>query len=81
VTSVVPDADVLAKATETAQTLAQKPLVAVKASKELMKRPIRAQLEEAVNREVEVFAVCVRSRETKEAINAFFQKKSHANVV
>jgi enoyl-CoA hydratase/carnithine racemase len=81
VTSVVPDADFLAKATETAETLAQKPLAAVRASKELMKRPIRAQLEEAVNREVEVFAERVRSPETKEAISAFFQKKSHAKVV
>jgi enoyl-CoA hydratase/carnithine racemase len=80
VTSVVADAAVLAKATETAQTLAQKPLVALKASKELMKRPIRVQLEEAVNREAEVFAERVRSPETKEAISAFFQKKSHANV-
>jgi enoyl-CoA hydratase/carnithine racemase len=81
VTSVVPDADVLAKATETAQTLAQKPLVAIRASKELMKRPIRAQLEEAVKHELEVFAACVRSPETKQAISAFFQKKSHANSV
>jgi hypothetical protein len=30
---------------------------------------------------MEVFAVCVRSPETKQAISAFFQKKSHANVV
>jgi len=81
VTAVVADSDFLAKATETAQTLAQKPLAAVKASKELLKRPVRAQLEEAVNREVEVFAVRVRSEETKEAIAAFFQKKSHTNAV
>src|SRR5580704_3061407 len=81
VTSVVPEADLLAKATETAEALAQKPPVAVRASKELMKRPIRAQLEEAVNRELAEFAVRVRSPETKEAIAAFFQKKSHANVV
>jgi enoyl-CoA hydratase/carnithine racemase len=76
VTSVVPEADRLAKATETAQTLAQKPPVAVRASKELMKRPIRAQLEEAVNREIEEFAARVRSPETKEAISAFFHKRA-----
>jgi len=81
VTAVVPDTASLAKATETAQALAQKPLVAVKASKELMKRPIRAQLEEAVNRELAEFATRVRSPETEAAISAFFQKKSHANVV
>ena len=81
VTSVVPEADLLARATETAEALAQKPPVAMRAAKELMKRPIRAQLEEAVNRELAEFAARVRSPETKEAISAFFQKKSHANVV
>jgi enoyl-CoA hydratase/carnithine racemase len=55
---------------------ARKPPVAVRASKELMKRPIRAQPEEAVNREIEEFATRVRSLETKEAITAaFFQKR------
>jgi enoyl-CoA hydratase/carnithine racemase len=76
VTAVVPDPNLMAKATETAQRLAQKPSVAVRASKELMKRPIRAQLEEAVNREIEEFAARVRSPETKEAISAFFQKRA-----
>ena len=76
VTCVVPDADLLAKATETALALAQKPPVALRASKELMKRPMRAQLEEAVNREMEEFATRVRSPETKEAISAFFQKRA-----
>jgi enoyl-CoA hydratase/carnithine racemase len=75
VTAVVPNNDLLAKATETAQTLAKKPPVAIRASKELMKRPIRAQLEEAVNREMEEFAVRVRSLETKKAIAAFFEKR------
>ncbi len=81
VTSVVPEADLLARATATAEALAQKPPVAMRAAKELMKRPLRAQLEEAVNRELAEFAARVRSPETKEAISAFFQKKSHANVV
>jgi enoyl-CoA hydratase/carnithine racemase len=76
VTSVVPEADVLAKATETAEALAQKPPVALRASKELMKRPLRAELEDAVNREIEEFAARVRSPETKEAITAFFQKRA-----
>jgi enoyl-CoA hydratase/carnithine racemase len=76
VTAVVPEAGLLAKATETAQTLGQKPAVALRASKELMKRPIRAQLEEAVKREIEEFAARVRSPETKAAISAFFQKRA-----
>jgi len=40
-----------------------------------MKRPIRAQLGEAVNREMEEFAVRVRSAETKRAIAAFFERR------
>ncbi len=76
VTSVVPAADFLTKATETAQALAQKPPDALRACKELMKHPMRAQLEEAVNREMAEFAARVRSPEAKEAISAFFQKRA-----
>src|ERR1700733_14861907 len=39
VTAVVPDATVLAKATETAEALARKPVVALRSCKDLMKRP------------------------------------------
>jgi enoyl-CoA hydratase/carnithine racemase len=40
-----------------------------------MKRPQREQLEQAVARELQEFAVRVRSAETKEAITAFFEKR------
>src|SRR6476660_6758581 len=56
VTQVVPDQSLLATATETARTLAAKPAAAVQASKRLMKRPLREQLEQAVKLELEVFA-------------------------
>src|SRR3954454_12083618 len=72
-TSVVPETDLLAKATETAQKLAQKPAVAMRACKDLMKKPAREQLERAVTREMEEFSARVRSAETKEAIAAFFE--------
>ena len=75
VTAVVPDPNLLAKATETAQTLARKPTVALRICKDLMKRPQREQLEQAVARELQEFAVRVRSAETKEAITAFFEKR------
>ena len=75
VTAVVPDPNLLAKATETAQTLARKPAVALRICKDLMKRPQREQLEQAVARELQEFAVRVRSAETKEAITAFFEKR------
>jgi hypothetical protein len=40
-----------------------------------MKRPQRDQLEQAVARELQEFAVRVRSAESKEAIAAFFEKR------
>jgi hypothetical protein len=39
-----------------------------------MKRLVRDQLEQAVDHELQEFAVRVRSAETKEAIAAFFEK-------
>jgi len=75
VTAVVPDTNLLAKATETAQTLARKPAVALRSCKNLMKRPQREQLEQAVARELQEFAVRVRSAETKKAIAAFFERR------
>ena len=78
VTSVVPDEKLLAKATETAQTLAEKPAGALQASKRLMKEAFREQLEQAVKFENEVFAERVRSDEAKEAFSAFLAKRKPA---
>jgi len=75
VTSVVPDQQLLATATETAQTLAAKPAGAVQACKRLMKSAFRNQLEQAVTFENQVFAERVRSDEAKEAFRAFFLKR------
>ena len=78
VTQVVPDQSLLATATETARTLAAKPAAAVQASKRLMKRAIREQLEQAVKLENEVFAERVRSDEAKQAFLAFFASRKPA---
>ncbi len=78
VTSVVPDQKLLATATETAQTLAEKPAGAVQACKRLMKGAFRDQLEQAVKFENQVFAERVRSEEAKEAFRAFFAKRKPA---
>jgi len=75
VTSVVPDQQLMAAATETAQTLAAKPAGAVQACKRLMKSAFRNQLEQAVTFENQVFAERVRSDEAKEAFRAFFLKR------
>src|ERR1700757_4163659 len=76
VTQIVPDAHLLATATEAAQTLAEKPADALRACKRLMRRSVRDQLRQAAKAENEGFSVRVRSAETKEAISAFFEKRA-----
>jgi enoyl-CoA hydratase/carnithine racemase len=61
VTSLVPDQKLLATATETAQTLAEKPAGAVQACKRVIKGAVREQLEQPVKFENQVFAERVRS--------------------
>ena len=75
VTAVVPDEKLLSIATEMAQKLAEKPPLALRTCKRLMKRAIREQLEQAVKMENEEFAVCVRSVEAREAFTAFLEKR------
>jgi enoyl-CoA hydratase/carnithine racemase len=75
VTRVVPDQDVLAAATETAQHLATKPVGALQASKRLMKRPFHEQITAAIRSENEEFSVQVRSGDAKEALAAFLEKR------
>src|SRR6266700_1983686 len=78
VTQVVPDQSLLATPTDTARTLAAKPAAAVQASKRLMKRALREQLEQAVKLENEVFAERVRSDDAKQAFLAFFASRKPA---
>jgi enoyl-CoA hydratase/carnithine racemase len=75
VTRVVPDPELLATAKETARKLAEKPALALRACKRLMKRPSREQLEQAVKAENEEFASRVRSAEAREAFYAFMEKR------
>ena len=75
VTEVVPDKDVLAKATEAAQKLAAKPAAALQASKRLMKQPFREQIKAAMKAENEEFSAQVRSEDAKEAFTAFLEKR------
>ena len=75
VTEVVPDHDVLAKATDTARKLAAKPAAALQASKRLMKQPFREQIKAAMKAENEEFSVQVRSEDAKEALTAFLEKR------
>ncbi|MEH2560577.1 enoyl-CoA hydratase [Bradyrhizobium sp. AZCC 2289] len=75
VTRVVPDADLLATATATAQKLAAKPAGALRASKRLIKRASAGQIAEAAEIESREFAERLRSAEAKEAFTAFREKR------
>ena len=75
VTRVVPNQELLATATGTAQKLAQKPPAALRACKQLLRQSTREQLEQAVRLENEEFSERVRSAEAKEAFTAFLQKR------
>jgi enoyl-CoA hydratase/carnithine racemase len=76
VTRVVPDQDLLATATATAQKLAAKPSGALRASKRLIKQASIGQIREAaLNIEAQEFFECLRSAEAKEAFSAFLEKR------
>src|SRR5271170_170052 len=75
VTAVVPDQNVLAKASEIAKQLARKPAEALRACKKLIKAPDREFIDQAVSRELSEFAARVQSAEAKEAFTAFLEKR------
>jgi enoyl-CoA hydratase/carnithine racemase len=76
VTRVVPDRDLLATATETAQKLATKSSVALRAIKRLIKQASIGQTREAALKiEPPVFFERLRSPEAKEAFSAFLEKR------
>ena len=75
VTRVVPDRDLLATATATAQKLAAKPSGALRACKRLIKRSSIDQLKEAVKIENQEYVERVPSAEAKEAFSAFLEKR------
>ena len=75
-TRVLPEAELLAAATETARHLAAKPSGALRASKRLLKGSFRDLTKAAMTTENEVFSVQVRSDEAQAALAAFLAKHS-----
>jgi enoyl-CoA hydratase/carnithine racemase len=75
VTQVVPDQELLAKATETTQMLAKKPPASVQACKRLMRESTREQVERAVKLENEEFSAQIHSADAQEAFAAFLEKR------
>jgi enoyl-CoA hydratase/carnithine racemase len=75
VTRVVSEDSLLSTAMETARALVEKPPVALRASKRLLKRWSREQTEAAVRAENQEFSSRVRSPEAREAMTAFLEKR------
>jgi|SRR5919205_23366 enoyl-CoA hydratase/carnithine racemase len=75
VTRVVPDAELSAIATQTAEKLAAKPIGALRATKKLLRGSSREQTEQAIKAETEEFSARVRSAEVKEVLTAFMEKR------
>jgi enoyl-CoA hydratase/carnithine racemase len=76
VSRVVPDQNLLATATATAEQLAKKPASALSACKRLMKQASRERLKEAMRVENEEYSLRLRSADTKEALTAFLEKRA-----
>ena len=75
VTKVLSDGEVFATAEKIAQELAQKPLAALKASKQLLRRQFRPHVAQATQDELMEFSERVRSADAREALIAFFEKR------
>jgi enoyl-CoA hydratase/carnithine racemase len=75
VNAVVPLDQLMPTAMQAAQTLAEKPAAALRATKALMKKPGAAEVERALREEVEVISQHLGSPETREALMAFLQKR------
>jgi enoyl-CoA hydratase/carnithine racemase len=75
VNAVVAPDTLLATALNVAQTLAEKPAAAVRATKALLKKAGATELERAIREEVQVIAERLDSPETQEALAAFLQKR------
>ncbi|HEY1732355.1 MAG TPA: enoyl-CoA hydratase [Terriglobales bacterium] len=75
VNAVLPVDKLLPTAAEAARALAAKPAAALRATKDLMKRPYQAEVDRALREEVEVISERLESAETREALAAFLQKR------
>jgi enoyl-CoA hydratase len=72
---VVPAADLEAKTMELANRIAEKSPVALRMAKEAVKTAARANLDEGLRREVDLFALCFSSADKDEGVRAFLEKR------
>src|ERR1700754_785583 len=72
---VVPAADLEAKTMEMANRIAEKSPIALRMAKEAVKTAARANLDEGLRREVDLFALCFSSADKDEGVRAFLEKR------
>jgi len=72
---VVPAADLEAKTMEIANRIAEKSPVALRMAKEAVKTASRANLDEGLRREIDLFALCFSSEDKDEGVKAFLEKR------
>jgi len=75
VNAVVPAADLLPVARKAAQNLANKPVVALRVTKQLLRKANHTEVERAMKEEVRLVAERLDSAETREALSAFVEKR------
>jgi enoyl-CoA hydratase/carnithine racemase len=73
--AVLPTAEVVNHARRMAERFNTLPPDAVRASKRLLRAPMRASIDGVIARESEVFGAALRSPEAREAFQAFFEKR------
>ena len=75
VNAVVTPEKLMQTAMAAAQALAEKPAAAIRATKELMKKPRADEVERVIQEELQVLAERLTSPECREALMAFLQKR------
>jgi enoyl-CoA hydratase len=75
VNHVVPAADLEAKTMELANRIAEKSPVALRMAKEAVKTAGRANLDEGLRREIDLFALTFSSEDKDEGVRAFLEKR------
>jgi enoyl-CoA hydratase len=72
---VVPVADLEAKTMELANRIAEKSPIALRMAKEAVKTAARANLDEGLRREIDLFALTFSSQDKDEGVRAFLEKR------
>ncbi len=72
---VVPATDLEAKTMEIAHRISEKSPIALRMAKEGVKTAARANLDEGLRREVDLFALCFSSEDKDEGVRAFLEKR------